>query len=420
VNDPIMGAIADRTSSRWGRYRPYLLWLAIPFGVSAWLLYTVPHLSPVATVFYCAATYILATMIYTGINIPYCALMGVITPNIQERTSVAQYRFFMAFAGQWLISTFTLPLVRLFGHRPESPTYRAELGYDPVHGYPTAMIVFGILAAGLFFLTFFTTKERVTPVAAEKPRFRDDWKDLMHNGPWWVLFISAVFNLANVAVRNGAMLYYLRYCVPDSDHLLFTVPFGFFDLEVTRTVLFMSAGTLAQVLGVLPTTWLCRRYDKRTLYVWFMLAEGAAYAAIYFVPGANYPLILLLQLLGMALAGPGPVIVFAMYADVADYSEWKNNRRATGLIVATILFAIKGGIWLGSQLSTLVLWLIGYTRETASDPGVVHGLNVLFTWIPGALAAAAGLMLLKYSITDAQMKQIERDLLARKAGAAGG
>jgi len=419
VNDPMMGAIADRTQTRWGRYRPYLLALAIPYGISAWLLYTVPDISPTAKIFYCAFTYIFATMIYTGINIPYCALMGVITPNIQERTSVSQYRFFMAFAGQWLISTFTLPLVRLFGNYPESPTYHADLGYDPVKGYPTAMIVFGALATALFVLTFFTTKERVTPVVAAKSRFRDDVKDLAGNFPWLILFLSAVLNLANVAVRNGAMLYYLRYCVPDSSRTLFTLNFGFFDLDVTRTVLFMSAGTLAQVLGVLPTTWLARRYDKRTLYIWFMLAQGVSFAAIYFVPGSDFTLVLMLQLLGMFFGGPGPVIVFSMYADVADYSEWKTNRRATGLIIATILFAIKGGIWLGSQLSTMVLWLIGYSRETATDPGVVHGLNILFTWLPGILAAAAGLILLKYPIRDAQMKQIEHDLLARKQATAG-
>jgi GPH family glycoside/pentoside/hexuronide:cation symporter len=164
-------------------------------------------------VFYCGFTYIVATMVYTGINIPYCALMGVITPNIQERTSVSQYRFFMAFAGQFLIATFMVPLVTLFGNKPESPTFNAELGYDPVTGYPTAMIAFGILATALFLLTFFTTKERVTPVVQKNARFRDDLKDLMGNGPWWVLFISAVLNLGNVAVRNGAMLYFLTYCM---------------------------------------------------------------------------------------------------------------------------------------------------------------------------------------------------------------
>ena len=414
INDPMMGAIADRTHTRWGRYRPYLFLLAIPYGISAYLLFTVPDLGPTAKVFYCGFTYILATMIYTGINIPYCALMGVITPNVQERTVVSQYRFFMAFAGGWLINTFMVPLVTLFGNKPESPTFNEEVGYDPVSGYPTAMIVFGILATLLFFTTFFTTKERVTPVKKEKAKFRDDWKDLMRNKPWWILFISAVFNLGNVAVRNGAMLYFLNYCMEGGNRLLFTVNFGFFELEVTRTVLFMSIGALSTMFGVLPTKYLTKRFDKRTLYIWVMVAQGLSYAAIYFVPGDNYTMILFLHILGMFLAGPGPVIVFAMYADVADYSEWKNNRRATGLIIATILFAIKGGLWLGAQLNAAVLWMIGYSPETATDPGVVHGLTILFTWVPGILAAAAGVILLKYPISDQQLEEIEHDLLKRK------
>ncbi len=414
VNDPLMGAIADRTRTRWGSYRPYIFLLAIPYGISAYLLFTVPDLSDTAKIFYCGFTYILATMIYTGINIPYCALMGVITPNIQERTSVSQYRFFMAFAGGWLINTFMVPLVTLFGDKPDSPTYNEEIGYDPVSGYPTAMIVFGVLATALFFMTFFTTKERVKPVVQKNAKFKDDWKDLMRNGPWWVLFISAVFNLGNVAVRNGAMIYFLSYVMEGGSTLLFTVNFGFFELEVTRTVLFMSVGQLATMLGVLPTRWLCKRYDKRTLYIWFMIAQGLSYAAIYFVPGDNFSMTMFFHLLGMFCAGPGPVIVFAMYADVADYSEWKNNRRATGLIIATILFAIKGGLWIGAQFNALVLWLIGYTKETATNPDVIHGLKMLFTFAPGALAAAAGLVLIKYTISDAQLKQIEEELQARK------
>jgi len=419
VNDPLMGAIADRTKSKWGSYRPYIFLLAIPYGISAYLLFTVPDLGPTAKVFYCGATYILATMIYTGINIPYCALMGVITPNVQERTSVSQYRFFMAFAGQFLINTFMVPLVILFGNKPESPTFIAERGYDPVAGFPTAMIVFGTLSALLFFMTFFTTRERIKPVVEKNSKFKDDWKDLMRNGPWWVLFISAALNLGNVAVRNGAMLYFLDYVMEGGGVLLFTVPFGFFELEVTRTVLFMSLGALVTVAGVLPTSYLTKRFEKRTLYVWFMVFQGLFYALIFFAPVDNYGLILTLHLLGMFCSGPGPVIVFSMYADVADYSEWKNNRRATGLIVATILFAIKGGLWLGAQLNALVLWIIDYTREAAAagEPGVIAGLNLLFTWIPGILAAAAGLILLKYSISDQQLKQIEQELLDRKAAA---
>lgn len=414
VNDPMMGAIADRTNTRWGRYRPYIFGLAIPYGISAYLLFTVPDISDTAKMFYCGATYIFATMIYTGINIPYCALMGVITPDIQERTSVSQYRFFMAFAGGWLINTFTLPLVRLFGDDKTSPTYSETVGYDPVVGYPTAMIVFGTLAVLLFFMTFFTTKERVAPVAKVKTPFSRDVRDLMGNFPWLVLFISAALNLANVAVRNGAMLYFLSYYVADSSRALFTVSFGFFDLEVTRTVLFMSLGAFATMIGVLPTQYLVRRFEKRTLYIFFMVTQGLSYISIYFIPGSNFEMLLALHILGSFLAGPGPVIVFSMYADVADYSEWKTDRRATGLIIATILFAIKGGLWIGGQLNTLVLWYIGYSKETATNPDVLHGLAVLFTWTPGLLSAVAGLVLLKYTVSDKLMKQIQVELQERK------
>lgn len=419
VNDPMMGAVADRTNSRWGRYRPYIFALAIPYGVSAYLLFTVPDLSDTAKIFYCGGTYILATMIYTGINIPYCALMGVITPDVQERTSVSQYRFFMAFAGGWLINTFTIPLVRLFGDDTTSPTYNQEVGYDPVQGYPTAMIVFGSLAVVLFFMTFFTTKERVAPVAAEKSLFRDDLKDLFSNGPWVILFVSAVLNLANVAVRNGVMLHFLSYNVDDSSRLLFTVNFGFFDLEVTRTVLFMSIGALVTMLGVLPTQYLAKRMEKRSLYIFFMVTQGLSYAAIFFIPSSSYGAMLVFHIIGSFLAGPGPVIVFSMYADVADYSEWKTNRRATGLIIATILFAIKGGLWLGAQLNALVLMLIDYSKEaaTAGDPMVVSGISYLFTWTPGILAVLAGLVILKYPINDSMLKKIEIDLAERKASA---
>jgi len=414
VNDPIMGAIADRTHTRWGRYRPYIFGLAIPYGISAYLLFTVPDLSYTAKVFYCGGTYIFATMMYTGINIPYCALMGVITPDVQERTSVSQYRFFMAFAGGWLINTFTLPLVRLLGANPSSPTYNKVIGYDPVAGYPAAMMVFGLLAALLFFMTFFTTKERVVALSTKNTPFRQDMKDLLRNSQWLILFISAVLFLAHQAIRNGAMLYYLNYYVKDSGRILFTVNFGFLDLPVSRVVLYMSAGSLCAILGVLPTQYLVRRFDKRSLYLFILLVVGLSEGAIYFVPSDNFNLILAFHLLINLVGAAWPVVAFAMYADVADYSEWKNSRRATGLIVATILFGFKAGLWLGSQLLTGVMALIGYTKAAAMEPSIQHWILLLFTWVPAVLTFVAGLILFKYTITDKLMKQIQVDLEARK------
>ncbi len=416
INDPIMGAIADRTHTRWGRYRPYILGLALPYGLSAYLLFIIPDLPNLAKIFYCGATYIFATMMYTGVNIPYSALMGVITPNIEERTSVSQYRFFMAFIGGWLISTFTLPLVKVFGNKPDSPTFNPEIGYDPVAGYPTTMMVFGILSVLLLGATFFSTKERVKPVSTAKTPFKDDVKDLIKNWPWLVLFVSAVLFLTNIAIRNGSMLYFLKYCVVGSDKLLFTVNFGFFDLEVTRTVLFMSAGSIFTILGVLPVKLLTDRFGKRSYFIFSLVIQGLLAGLIFFIPRDMYVAILVVNLVVSFFGAQAPTIMFAMYADVADYSEWKTSRRATGLIIATILFAFKGGLWLGGQILTGILAWIGYSKMTAAQPDIQIWLVLLFTWIPGVFAILSGAIVFKYPITDKIMYTVQSELQKRKLG----
>ena len=376
----------------------------------------VPDLPDLAKVFYCGATYIFATMMYTGVNIPYSALMGVITPNVEERTSVSQYRFFMAFVGSWLISTFTLPLVKLFGNKPDSSTFNLDIGYDPVAGYPTTMMVFGVLSVILLSITFFTTKERVKPISTVKTPFKDDVKDLFYNWPWLVMFVSAVLFLSYIAIRNGSMLYFLNYCVADSASLLFTVNFGFFELEVTRTVLFMSVGSIATILGVLPVKYLTQRFGKRNYFIFAILIQGVLTGLIFFIPREMYIPIFIVNLAVNFFGAQGPTIMFAMYADVADYSEWKTSRRATGLIIATILFAFKGGLWLGGQILTGILAWIGYTKATATQPEIQNWLVLLFTWIPGTLAILSGLVVFKYPITDRIMSEVQAALLSRQKG----
>ena len=379
VNDPIMGAIADRTHTRLGRYRPYILFLAIPYGISAYMLFTVPEMSQAVKVMYCGGTYIIATMMYTGVNIPYCALMGVLTPDVQERTSVSQYRFFLAFLGGWLINTFTLLLARLFGGDTGSRNFNSEIGYDPVAGFSTTMMVFGILAALLFLMTFLTTRERIVPAAKENTPFRQDVKDLFRNLPWLILFASAILNLTHIAIRNGAMLYYLNYCVADSAEILFSINFSLFEIDVSRVALFMSAGSFVAVIGVAFTQVLVRRFGKARVYMYVLLIQAVLEGLIYFAGKDGYSLILSLNVLSSLVSGMGAAVIFAMYADVADYSEWKTTRRATGLIIATILFAIKGGLWLGGQVLTGTLALIGYTATTAGDPGIQEWIQSLFT-----------------------------------------
>ncbi len=203
VTDPLMGTIADRTTTRWGKYRPYLLWLAIPFGICGYLLFAVPETDPSSQLVYAYITYIAVMFVYTAINIPYSALLGVITPNSSERTSVTSYRFACAFGGQFLIVAAARPLVAYFGEDNEAAGYRVTMG------------IFAVIAVILFWLTFSMTRERVQPPPDQKSDLAKELKLLFRNVPWIVMFIAGSFTLANVAVRGAVTLFYFKYYAGD-------------------------------------------------------------------------------------------------------------------------------------------------------------------------------------------------------------
>ncbi|MCJ7728729.1 MAG: glycoside-pentoside-hexuronide (GPH):cation symporter, partial [Sedimentisphaerales bacterium] len=203
LNDPLMGMIADRTNTRWGKFRPYLLWMAVPYGMLACAMFVTPEWGQNTKIVYAYATYILATMAYTAVNIPYSSLMAVMTPDSQERTTLSQYRFFFAFVGMLLITTFTLPLAKFFGANPSHPGYNKELGYSQALGYQMTMAVFGAIAIVLLIITFLTTRERVNPPKSQRSTFRQDLKDVSRNVPWIVLFIACIFWLTHNMIRNG-------------------------------------------------------------------------------------------------------------------------------------------------------------------------------------------------------------------------
>jgi GPH family glycoside/pentoside/hexuronide:cation symporter len=194
VSDPVMGLIADRTTTKWGKFRPYLLWGAIPYGVLGYAMFANPDLSDMGKLIYAYVTYTLMMLAYTAINVPYSALMGVISPSSVERTKVASYRFICAFAAAWLIGTFVTPLKNILG------------GGNEAVGFQLTMIIF------LFWITFATTKERVIPIE-KKSNIRRDLRAVLGNGPWIALFIAAIFTLMNIAVRNGSLMYYFKYYV---------------------------------------------------------------------------------------------------------------------------------------------------------------------------------------------------------------
>ena len=389
VSDPVMGLVADRTSTRWGKFRPYLLWMAIPYGVCGYAMFANPDLSYNGKLIYAYATYTLMMLAYTAINVPYSALMGVISPLSTERTKVASYRFVCAFAAAWLIGTFVTPLKNILG------------GGDEALGFQLTMILFAVLSVTLFWICFATTKERVTPVQTET-RIKPDLKALLSNGPWIALFACAIFTLMNVAVRNGSLLYYFKYYVGDTGEPIFLI----FD----KTAVFLSLGLLVMIVGIAMTKTLCDYFEKRSLLIVLSILNALSMALFFVIPPEQYWLMVLVHCLGMLANGPTPALVWAMYADCADYGEWKSGRRITALTFSTLQFAQKMGLAVGAGLAGFILSLFGFVANEVQTETSMTGIRFMFSIVPALLATAGAISIVFYRIDSNKIVKIEEAL----------
>ena len=428
INDPMMGMIADRTNTRWGRFRPYLLWVGVPYGALVYAMFVTPSWSPNAKIVYAYATYILATMAYTAINIPYSSMMAVLTPDPKERTTLSQYRFFFAFVGMFLITTFMLPLVKFFGTEVVDPTINPELaysqalekfyivdaGFNPAVGYRMTMAMFGAIATVLLLITFLTTHERVQPPKGQKSPFTQDLKDVSRNVPWIILFLGCIFWLTHNMIRNGSIVYYFDYVSGRGKEVLFRIPLRLFTLDFDLTTTFLTIGTFGMMAGVFLSTPCKKYFGKKPLLIFLILASVALGALFYVLPPDNFVLLSVFNFLWSIMAGAMPVFLFAMFADATDYHEWKFGRRATGLVIAGIMFAIKMGVAVGGFLQLQLLDLFGYEPNVAQTPAALIGIRMLFSIIPAVFLLLCGVALLFYPISESLLGRIEQDLKARK------
>ena len=419
INDPLMGMIADRTNTRWGKFRPYLLWMAVPYGILACAMFITPDWSRNMKIVYAYVTYILATMAYTAINIPYSSMMAVMTPNPKERTTLSQYRFFFAFVGMLLITTFTLPLAKFFGSNPSHPGYNEELGYSQALGYQVTMGVFGALAIILLLITFITTRERVQPAKEQKSAFRRDLKDVARNTAWIVIFLASVFWLIHNMIRNGMVAYYFDYVNGNGSKVLFTWILGALKLDFNQTTVFLTIGTSGMMAGVLISTPLKKCFGRKSLTIFFSLASAVLGGAFYWLPPENFKVLGIMNFLWAIIAGAMPVFIFAIFADVADFHEWKFRQRATGLIIAGIMFAIKMGVAIGGFLGLYILGQYGYEKDLPITPEIIHGIKLLFSLIPAGFILVCGIILLFYPIGEKLLAMIEADLKQRKSNEEG-
>lgn len=400
VNDPIMGTIADRINTRWGKFRPIIIFFAIPFVVMGVITFTTPDYDISGKLIYAYITYNLLMVMYTIVNVPYSALMGVITPSSTERTELSSFRFVAAFAGGLIVQGSTVFLVKYFGN-----------GNDAV-GWQWAMGCLGGLALIFLFITFISTKERVQPPKDQKANLRRDLSDLFSNKAWVLIGGATVFQLIFIVMRNSTIVYYFKYYVLDQQINLFG---STIDLTYeTFTSSFLLSGSILTIIGAILTKWISNKFDKKLTYVGCLLISSIANSFVYFLQPNDVVMIYLLNLIVSFVWGPVSVLQWAMYTDAADFSEWKNKRRATGLVMAASLFMLKLGLTLGGALVGWMLAFYGFVANQPQTSEATTGIILLMSVYPAVFGIIGVLLMLFYPLTNKMMTKIEEDLTLRR------
>lgn len=384
--DPIMGGIADRTKSKWGKYRPYLLLGGIPMAGAAVLTYTTPDLAEGGKLIWAYGTYTFMMLMYTILSVPYSALSGVITARSQDRTDLISFRFIAAFTGTTLVNWFTLDLVEWFGKG------------DEALGWQLTMALYGLIAAILFAVVTFTTKERVQPPVEQKTNAMGDIKDLLKNKPWLVLFSLALIIMITITMRAGASIYYIKYFVQRPE----------------LVGQFLTTYGLALAAGAALTPVMTRFVEKKKLLMILMTITGVLSISFFFIPAdAIWLLFTVNILIGLSL-GPKSPLAFSMYADTADYTEWKTGRRATAMTFSAAIFSQKLGGALASFAIGLILASMGYVAKEAQTDASQTGILLSISIIPGVIALIAAFIMRYYTLDEALLSKVQAELKERK------
>lgn len=405
LNDPIMGLIADRTNTRWGKFRPYILFGAIPYGICGYMMFAGPDLSENGKLIYAYITYALMLIAYTVINVPYSSLMGVLSPSSRTRTVASSYRFAGAFSGGFLISLFVRPLVNYLG------------GDNKVLGFQLTMAIFAVVSVLMFWITFGATKERVKPPKGQKTNVKEELGELFRNFPWIMLLVASVLSTSFIALRSGSTVFYFKYVVGSDSTPLFSIG----SLEFDKTSIFLSTGMLAQIAGTIMLGFIARKVDKKYAAALLCTITGLCFMTFYFLPKEQYALLVIVNAIGYLCMGPTSALTWALYGDVADYGEWKFGRRSTGLVFSASLFAIKTGVTVGGFLLPWFLAYFSYVKPPEGmdyieqTPRAIFGITLAFSLVPGFIALLKAVSLFIYPLNQKRVSEIERELDARRA-----
>jgi GPH family glycoside/pentoside/hexuronide:cation symporter len=405
--DPLVGLMADRTDSKYGKFRPWILYTVIPFGVLGFLTFYTPEIATSGKLVYAYITYTAMMFIYSTINVPYGALMAVMTSNSLERTSLSAFRSIFAFSGGIIVQALTLKLVHHFGLVKPNLDGTANEQF----GFSVAMGIYSALAVLMFLTTFFMCKERVKPISDAKNPLKKDLKDLFSNIPWLILTLVGMLTCLYVAVRNGSIIYYFKYYVNNAGTSeLFGYPIG---PEVLVST-FMVVGTACSILGTVLLKPVASLIGKKNVYIVSMSVGTILSVAYYFLGKDQITLMFVFQALCNLAVGPAMAMMWSMYADTADYSEWKTGRRATGLIYSSANFAQKFGWSIGGTIAGYLLAYFGFVANAVASSETEHGVRVLFGLMPAIWSLLAVIALFFYQLDEQKVININLELSALK------
>ncbi len=429
IIDPFIGALSDRTQTRFGKFRPWVLSTAVPFGVIFWLVYVTPDFGAHGRLVYAYITYSLVMMLYSANNTPYSALMAVITPDDSERSNVARYRFVAALVGQFIVQALPLPLVAKLGHG------------NSARGWALTMAMFGAAIIVLNLITFASTRERVPTPPGQQSSLRADLKNVFTCRPWIVMFVLTLLVFTMLVVRGSSLNYFFQYYLNQGTLRDLLAHFGLANLgsgPVTgwRAVLdglgllvkadgsnsaavafslYFVAGSLIQIAGIIVSKPLADRFGKKAVFISGVVVTAAATVLVFFLTPTSMALLVVTGLLWPLGWGPTVPLLWVMIADVADYSEWKTSRRATGFMFAGILFALKAGLSLGGALSAWIIAAYGYVPNVAQSERALLGIRLGASVYPSVALVLALVCLIMYPIGKGLNTRVQNELAERRA-----
>ena len=404
LSDPVMGVIADRTTTRWGKFRPYILWGAVPFGIIGVLTFTTPSLDMTGKIIYAYVTYSLMMGMYTIVNVPYASLLGVMSPNPKDRNTLATFRMAFAYIGSFIALLLFMPIVNMIsGNSPDI--------VDQQQAWTVGVGVIAVICVILFVLTFALTRERVKPIKEKQAKLKEDLRDLAKNKPWWILLGAGIAALVFNSIRDGATVYYFKYFIVEESFTSVSL-FGF---SFVLSGLYLAVGQAANIVGVVLAAPISNKIGKKNTYLGAMVIATILSVIFFWFSKEQIALIFVFQVLISICAGSIFPLLWSMYADCTDYSELQTGNRATGLIFSSSSMSQKFGWAIGSALTGWLLAYYGFQANQVQSTETLNGIKMFMSILPAAGTLLSVVFISMYPLSEKKMEKIVSQLEARRS-----